>query len=52
MARCWRRRGLGETFSRLPLALAGRRLLRLARPGHKPMPPEFIDMVSSTGTRG
>lgn len=45
IARLWRRRGVGEllnaTTTRASLAL----LLRQARAGHAPMPPEFVDMI-------
>ena len=45
MARCWRRRGLGEQLARPRSRLLTGQLLRLARPGRKPMPPGFVDMV-------
>lgn len=45
VARCWRRRGLGEAFSRPRSRWVTDRLLRLARDGRRPMPPGFIDMV-------
>ena len=45
VARCWRRRGLGEAFSRSRSRWITGRLLRLARPGRRPMPPEFIESV-------
>jgi len=45
VARCWRRRGIGEAFSRSRSRWVADRLLRLARPGHEPMPAEFLDAV-------
>ena len=45
LARVWRRRGLGEAFNRIATRSGTERMLRLARPGHKPFPPEFVDMV-------
>lgn len=45
VARVWRRRGLGEAFSRARSRFLTAQLLRLARPGRRPMPPELVDMV-------
>lgn len=45
VARIWRRRGLGEAFSRSRSRFLADRLLRLARAGRRPMPPEFLDRV-------
>lgn len=45
LARVWRRRILGEAFNRISSRTGTERMLRLARPGRRPMPPEFIDMI-------
>ncbi len=45
VARVWRRRGAGEALNRRPSRLLTGQLLRLARPGRKPMPPEFVDSI-------
>jgi pimeloyl-ACP methyl ester carboxylesterase len=45
IARLWRRRGLGELFNATATRAATARLLRLARAGRRPMPPELVDMV-------
>jgi pimeloyl-ACP methyl ester carboxylesterase len=45
VARIWRRRWIGEAFARHPTRAMTDRLLRLARPGREPMPPEFVEMV-------
>ncbi len=45
LARLWRRRGLGEAFSAIATRSGTEQLLRLARPGRRPMPPEFVDMI-------
>jgi pimeloyl-ACP methyl ester carboxylesterase len=45
VARIWRRRGIGEAFARPPSRLLAGQLLRLARAGRRPMPPEFVDMA-------
>lgn len=45
IARVWRRRGLGELSNRTATRAATARLLRLARPGRRPMPAELVDMV-------
>ena len=47
VARIWRRRGLGETFNAINSRHATGALLRLARPGLRPMPPGFVEMVWS-----
>lgn len=45
IARIWRRRGLGEVFMATNTKLASAAILRQARPGYKPMPREFVDMI-------
>lgn len=45
IARIWRRRGLGEAFNAMSTKPALKLVLRQARSGNKPMPPEFVDMV-------
>ncbi len=45
MARMWRRRGIGEMLNSINTRSGANALLRLARPGRRPMPPEFVDMV-------
>ena len=45
IARLWRRRGIGEAFNRISSRAGTERILRLARPGRRPFPPEFVDMV-------
>lgn len=45
IARIWRRRGFGEALNATSTKPALRLLLRQARAGFKPMPPEFVDMV-------
>ena len=39
----WRRRGAGELFNALTTRAAAALVLRQARPGWRPMPPEFLD---------
>ena len=43
VARVWRGRGIGEAFSRSRSRFLAGQLLRLARAGRRPMPPEFVD---------
>lgn len=45
VARLWRRRGLGEALNRHPSRRLTGLLLRLARPGREPMPPELVEMI-------
>ncbi|MEZ5073900.1 MAG: alpha/beta hydrolase [Solirubrobacterales bacterium] len=45
IARIWRRRGLGEAFNRATSRFAVAQLLRLARPGLRPMPEPMIDAI-------
>ncbi len=45
VARIWRRRGIGEAFSRSRSRFLAGRLLRLARAGRRPMPAEFVDRI-------
>lgn len=52
VARIWRRRGLGEAFNALNSRAATATLLRLARPGRRPMPADFVDMVWSCWDAG
>jgi pimeloyl-ACP methyl ester carboxylesterase len=47
VARIWRRRGLGEAFNAVNSEAGTAAMLRLARPGRKPMPPGFAEMVWS-----
>jgi pimeloyl-ACP methyl ester carboxylesterase len=46
-ARIWRRRGLGEAANALSTKRGMALVLRLARPGRKAMPREFVEMVWS-----
>ncbi len=52
VARLWRRPVLGEAFSRSRSRFLAGLLLRLARAGRRPMPPEFLDMVLAHWDRG
>ena len=52
IARIWRRRGMGEAFNATNSKFATAQLLRLARPGRKRMPPEFVEMVWSGWDKG
>lgn len=52
IGRIWRRRGLGELFNATSTRAATALVLRQARPGHEPMPPEFVEMIWSTMDRG
>lgn len=45
IARIWRRRIAGELFIRLNSKAGTALLLRQARPGRRPMPREFVEMV-------
>lgn len=45
IARIWRRRGLGEFFNATTARPTVALLLRQARPGFRPMPRSFIDMI-------
>lgn len=45
IARIWRRRWIGEVLARRPSRAMTGLLLRLARPGRAPMPPEVVEMV-------
>jgi pimeloyl-ACP methyl ester carboxylesterase len=45
IARIWRRRGLGELFNATTSKFAVGQLLRLARPGLRPMPAEMVDAI-------
>lgn len=54
LARLWRRRGVGEAFNALTTRFAVAQLLRLARPGRRQMPRDFVDGIWETydaGTR-
>ncbi len=54
IARMWRRRGIGEALNAFNSRSGTSALLRLARPGHTPMPPGFVDMIwrdFDSGTR-
>lgn len=52
IARLWRRRGVGEAFNALNTKFATRQLLRLARPGRRPMPAAMVDEIWSYWDRG
>lgn len=52
IARIWRRRGLGELFNATATRPAVAQLLRLARPGRKPMPDEMVDAIWSSWDAG
>lgn len=45
LARIWRRRVLGELLNATNSKAATALLLRQARPGHRPMPTEFVEMI-------
>lgn len=45
LARLWRRRGGGEAFNALSTRFALTQLLRLARPGRRPMPPAMVERI-------
>jgi pimeloyl-ACP methyl ester carboxylesterase len=47
LARCWRRRGLGEALARPRSRWLLTQLGRPARPGWKPLPDEMIDRISA-----
>lgn len=51
IARIWRRRGAGELFNAIATRRATAEILRLARPGRRPMPDRFIEMVWSCWDR-
>lgn len=52
LARMWRRRGLGEALNAVNTRAATELLLRRARPGYRPMPKEFVDMVWENSNPG
>lgn len=52
LGRIWRCRGLGEAFNALNTRFATERLLRLARPGRRPMPPAMVDAIWAAWDRG
>jgi pimeloyl-ACP methyl ester carboxylesterase len=52
VARIWRRRRIGELFNATNSRAATAQLLRLARPGLKPMPPEMVDEIWSNWDAG
>lgn len=52
IARIWRRRGFGEAFNATTSRLAIAQLLRLARPGRRPMPDETVDAIWSCWDAG
>ena len=52
IGRIWRRRGLGELFNATSTRAATALALRQARPGNRPMPPEFVEMIWSAMDRG
>jgi pimeloyl-ACP methyl ester carboxylesterase len=45
VARVWRRRGIGEAFARPRSRLLTGQLLRLARAGRRPLPPDYVDRM-------
>jgi pimeloyl-ACP methyl ester carboxylesterase len=45
IARIWRRRGLGELLNATTTRFAFAQILRLARPGGKPMPEDVVDDI-------
>ena len=45
LARAWRRRGVGEALNALTSRFALAQLLRLARPGLRPMPSRLVDGI-------
>lgn len=51
LARLWRRRGVGELLNATATRPTTALLLRLARPGRRPMPAEFVEMVWSCWDR-
>ena len=52
IGRLWRRRGVGEAFNATTSKSGIRQLLRLSRPGHKPMPEPMIDEIWSSWDKG
>ncbi|MGZ5412726.1 MAG: alpha/beta fold hydrolase, partial [Solirubrobacterales bacterium] len=52
IARIWRRRGLGELFNATNSRFATAQLLRLARPGRRPMPAATVDDVWASWDAG
>ncbi len=52
IARIWRRRGLGEAFNATTSRYAVAQLLRLARPGGRPMPDEMVDAIWASWDAG
>lgn len=45
VARCWRRRGIGEALARPRSRWLLEQMMRLARPGREPVPDELIDRM-------
>jgi len=45
LARCWRRRGIGELLARPRPRWLVRRMTRLARPGRQPLPGELVERM-------
>lgn len=52
VARIWRRPVVGEAFARSRSRFLAGQLLRLARAGRRPMPPEFLDRVLENWDEG
>jgi pimeloyl-ACP methyl ester carboxylesterase len=45
IARCWRRRGIGEALARPRPRWLVKQMMRLARPGRQPLPGELIERM-------
>lgn len=52
VARIWRRRGWGEAFNALNTRAGTAQLLRLARPGRRPMPRGLVDGIWASWDAG
>lgn len=52
IARCWRRRGIGELLARPRPRWLLKRMMRLARPGRKPLPGEMVERMLTNWDAG
>ncbi|GIK78632.1 MAG: oxidoreductase [Actinomycetes bacterium] len=52
LARCWRRRGIGELLARPRPRWLAKRMMRLARPGRRPLPGELVERMLANWDAG
>lgn len=52
VARCWRRRGIGELLARPRPRWLVKQMMRLARPGRQPLPGELVERMLSRWDAG